>query len=286
MEYRFLRFPEGKFKAVTLSYDDGLRADIKLAEIAGRYGMKCTFNVCSGLISEQDGQHYLSASEIKNHLLIAGHEVAVHGHMHKAPGLLTPTECVAEIMDCRRNLEREFGRIINGMAYPDSGIRVITSGTSCETIYGILRSLGIVYARTTEDDQSFSLPEDWYNWKPTVHNTDPKVLEYAEEFLKLDEKKLYVSRRWPKLFYMWGHSPEFDRFENWELLDELGKRFSESADIWFATNMEIYEYVTAYNSLVFNTTGDVVYNPTVIKVWFDYNGKIYSVEPGETKIIT
>ena len=32
MRYRFLRFPEGKFKAVTFSYDDGLHADIRLAK--------------------------------------------------------------------------------------------------------------------------------------------------------------------------------------------------------------------------------------------------------------
>ena len=36
MRYRFLRFPEGKFKAVTLSYDDGLRADIRFGETVSK----------------------------------------------------------------------------------------------------------------------------------------------------------------------------------------------------------------------------------------------------------
>ena len=286
MEYRFLRFPGGKFKAVTLSYDDGLHADIRLSETISKYGMKCTFNVCSGLIRENDGEPNLSANDIRRHLLSAGHEIAVHGRMHKAPGLITPAECATEILDCRRSLEKEFGMIIRGMAYPDSGIRVITSGTSVQKIYDVLSSVGIVYARTTEECASFALPDDWYNWKPTVHNVDPKVMEYAEEFMKLDKTKLYVSRQWPKLFYMWGHSPEFNRFDNWELLDRLGELFSQSDDIWYATNMEIYEYVTAYDSLVFSLSGDLVYNPTTIDVWFELDGKMFCVKSGETLVLS
>ena len=40
-------FPEGKFKALTFSYDDGNVADRRLVEIFNRYGMKGTFNLCS-----------------------------------------------------------------------------------------------------------------------------------------------------------------------------------------------------------------------------------------------
>jgi len=40
----FMRYPEGKAKAVTFSYDDGVIEDKKLVEIFDRYGMKATFN--------------------------------------------------------------------------------------------------------------------------------------------------------------------------------------------------------------------------------------------------
>ena len=33
MKYMFLRFPNGKAKAVTLSYDDGCQQDIKFSKI-------------------------------------------------------------------------------------------------------------------------------------------------------------------------------------------------------------------------------------------------------------
>ena len=43
-----MRFPEGKSKAITLSYDDGVFSDYKLVQILNRYGLKCTFNLNSG----------------------------------------------------------------------------------------------------------------------------------------------------------------------------------------------------------------------------------------------
>ena len=43
----FLRFPEGKDKALTLSYDDGVWADKRFIETINRGGLKCTFNINS-----------------------------------------------------------------------------------------------------------------------------------------------------------------------------------------------------------------------------------------------
>ena len=43
-----MRFPGGKPKALTLSYDDGVEQDVKLIEIAEKYGIKGTFNINSG----------------------------------------------------------------------------------------------------------------------------------------------------------------------------------------------------------------------------------------------
>lgn len=36
-------------KAITFSYDDGIESDRKLVEIFNRYGMKCTFNLNTGI---------------------------------------------------------------------------------------------------------------------------------------------------------------------------------------------------------------------------------------------
>ena len=40
-------YPGGKEKALTFSYDDGVRHDLKLIDIFNRFGMKATFNLNS-----------------------------------------------------------------------------------------------------------------------------------------------------------------------------------------------------------------------------------------------
>ena len=66
MDYRFLRFPDGKGKAVTLSYDDGTIHDVKLSEIINRYGLKCTFNLNSERLLSGNG---LTVEQAKKLLL-------------------------------------------------------------------------------------------------------------------------------------------------------------------------------------------------------------------------
>ncbi len=282
MAYRHMRYPEGKTKAVTFSYDDGVRFDIRLAEICNRYGIKCTFNINSAFIAQEEGGRKLTAAEIQRYILDAGHEVAIHGHEHKAPGLCTPPEIVQDELNCRLELERIFGRIIRGMAYPDSGIRNLAV-TPYPVIRQILIDLGIAYSRTLGDDNNgFGLPEDWYAWMPTAHHQNPNALNWAKEFVELDLVNGYASRLFPRLFYLWGHSYEFDNNDNWELLEQLCATLGGHDDCWYATNIEIYDYVQAYRALQFSADGKTVYNPTLQKVWFAVDKTLYSVGSGET----
>ena len=84
------------------------------------------------------------------------------------------------------------------------------------------------------------------------------------------------------MFYLWGHSFEFSRADNWDLLEAIGSKLADSGDIWFATNKDIYTYVKAYQSLIFSADGSMVYNPTLIPVWFCVDGKSYCVNVGKT----
>lgn len=280
MRYRFLRFPEGKSKAVTLSYDDGCAEDVRFAEIITKYGLKCTFNLNSITLRSKN-----LSDEIVNELILSnGHEVAVHGALHRANGSISPADGIKDVLDCRLELESRFGRIIRGMAYPDTGITKFVNGTTYEIIKSYLTELGIAYSRTLGgDNNGFQLPCDWHAWMPSCHHANPKTLEYIDEFLKINlEPWVYSAARAPRLFYMWGHSYEFERQNNWELLDEICQKLSGHDDIWYATNIEIHDYVEAYNSLHFSADGAIVYNPTALTVWFDADGKIYSVKSGET----
>lgn len=283
MRYRFLRFPGGKDKAVTFSYDDGFRHDIRLAQTLDRYGMKGTFNLNSRVLEGNlDGRH-LTKEEAEAYLLASGHEIAIHGADHRAPGCLRPVDGIQKVLNCRLSLEKMFGRIIRGMAYPDSGIKHLENGISVETIRGYLANLDIAYARTAgQDNNRFELPTDWLQWMPTAHHTNPLAISYADEFGRLDQKNAYIDSRSPKLFYLWGHSFEFARDNNWELLEEICGKLAGKSDIWYATNMEIFDYVSAYSLLSFSADGTMVYNPTRIRIWFDVDRKLYCVDGGQT----
>lgn len=285
MRYRFLRFPGGLYKAVTLSYDDGCRDDIRFSETICAHGLKCTFNINSGFIAEKEGDWHLTREQIKKYLIDTGNEIAVHGKYHRALGKVTPVDGIRDVLECRTELENDFGMIIRGMAYPDSGITRFENGADYSDIKHYLKDLGIVYSRTLGgDNDSFALPTDWHAWMPTAHHTNPELFSYIDKFLN-EPMPPYNASQTPGLFYLWGHSFEFENNKNWDLLDRICKELSGKPDIWYATNIEIYDYVSAYDSLIFSADCSRVYNPSLITVWFSADDKLYSVKSGETLII-
>lgn len=278
MRYKFLRFPGGKPKAVTLSYDDAVVHDLRFSDTITQYGLKCTFNINS------DVNKWIRDEQIEEYMLSRGHEIAIHGANHRALGTQSTAVGIREVLDCKRSLEQRFGRIIRGMAYPDTGITFIANNTSYDKIKQYLNDLGVVYSRSLGSDNfSFQIPNDWYNWMPSVHHSNPNVMEYVDKFLSYEfNDKVYYARFEPKLFYMWGHSYEFENNDNWNLLDEICEKIAHRDDIWYATNIEIYDYVNAYYSLIWNTDETMVYNPTLFEIWFSVDKVIYSIKPGET----
>ena len=59
-------------------------------------------------------------------------------------------------------------------------------------------------------------------------------------------------------------------------------RQTNNPEIWYATNMEIHDYVEAYKSLIYSADGYTVYNPTLIDLWFDVDGVLYEIGSGKT----
>ena len=71
----YVCFPEGKAKALTMSYDDGKIQDERLVSIFNRYGIWGTFNLNYGMIDKEG----LIPPRIKSsriNELYAGHEIA------------------------------------------------------------------------------------------------------------------------------------------------------------------------------------------------------------------
>ena len=152
-------------------------------------------------------------------------------------------------------------------------------GTSSEMTAEVLDGAGIAYARTTECTGNFVVPSDrWLRMPATCHHNDPNLFTYLERFLapELD----FWNRTY--LFYVWGHAYEFENDNNWDRIEKFCEMASGHSDVWYATNIEIYDYVQAYNSLEFSINGHSVKNPSCQTVWFECDGILVKVEPGQT----
>jgi len=271
----YMRFPGGRARALTLSYDDGVQQDKELMEILNRHGLKCTFNISSGLYAEEgtvydEGRIHrrMTKSEALALYTDSGHEIAVHGLTHPWLEKLPLPVCVREIIEDRENLEAEYGGTVRGMAYP--------YGTYNDDVVSVLRNCGICYSRTVHSTERFDIPTDWLRLPATCHHDNPRLMELAKNFLE--------NPSWgaPWMFYLWGHSYEFEARNNWNVIEEFAEYMGGRKEVWYATNIEIYDYVKAYKQLNFNVAMTYVENPTAYELWFETNGKLYSVKPGES----
>lgn len=257
-------YPQGKHKALTMSYDDGRRADERLVGIFNRYGVRGTFHINSGLLG---GEDRLTAKEVV--ALYEGHEASVHTVRHPTLARCPMELVVEEVLEDRKNLERLFNVPVRGMSYPN--------GSYSEQIKELLPHLGIEYARTVQTTHGgFGLPENWLEWRATCHHND-RLLEYAETFAGLHK------RQYLYLMYVWGHSYEFDHDDNWELMEQFCEMVGGRDDIWYATNIEIVDYMKACKWLKFAANREFAHNPGALPIWLDVDGRIVEI-PGGSQV--
>ncbi len=278
-------FPNGKRKALTLSYDDGLYCDNRLMEIMHKHGIKGTFNLGSGTMRKEgdpvEGMWCrMTMAEARE--LFKKHpemEVAWHGLTHADITKFSRNEMMHEVITDKANLENEFETVVRGGAY--------AYGTNNDLAVEVLAQAGLKYCRTCECHGGFAMPKEWLRLPSTCHHNNPNLMQLAEEFVTCQPENAYE----PWLFYVWGHSCEFDRDNNWDVIEKFCEYVGNKSDIWYATNGEICEYVQAYNSLVYSTgSKKLVYNPTAHEIWlttshkfsFSAPEKVISVKPGET----
>lgn len=278
----FMRYPGGKAKALTLSYDDGIRADCRLSELMKNAGIKGTFNINSGLFrspeeaADAENHHQrLSLSECLDTYDPAFFEVAAHGYLHQYLTALDNASACCEVLDDRRMLEQIFDRQIRGMAY--------AYGATNNKMVELLKICGIHYCRTTVSTGEYRLPatqEDWLRLPATCKHTNPRLMELCDNFLACSNVRA------PLMFYLWGHSYEFGDDNNWYVIEEFIEKMKDHDDIWYATNIEIYQAWADFQRLEFTADGTRIFNPNLRSVWFTtLNGKPREIKPGETAIL-
>ena len=257
-----LRYPNFREKAVTLSYDDGQIYDRKMVEILDRYGLRCTFNLNSGYLD--DGNH-ITSQELPD--LYQGHEVAIHTLTHPFLENLSTAGVAYQVIADRKNLESILHQPITGMAYP-FGLKDVPG------LVDTLRACGIRYARTAVGSGSFELPADLLRWPPTCHQASPTLWERIDAFLRPEDPATPPRRIRLRLLNIFGHSYEYEH--DWDRLETICRKLSGHREVWYATNGEIADYLTAARSLRFSTDGKYVYNPTATTIYGCAYADIYA----------
>ncbi len=262
---QFRLFPNAATRIVTFSYDDGHVNDERLVELFNKYGVKATFNL--------NGKYYGNIDETelsRLRKLYAGHEIATHSYSHGMPSFQPLQTVVEQTVSDRKTLERLAGYPVVGMAYPNGDY----SDLSAQAI----TACGIVYSRTTKSTGGFALPENFMQWHPTCHHRD--ALPIAEKFVYDITSPLAPYRR--PLLYIWGHSHELRDENDWAYMEKLVETVAGHEKVWYATNIEIYDYMSALRQLRISYDEQTFINKSSVDVWVDKDDEALLIPAGQT----
>lgn len=257
-----------KLKAVTFSYDDGVEQDKRLIQLLDRYGLKCTFNLNSGLLGTKGSMkrsifgttntvshNKIPIDEVRD--VYRNHEVACHTVTHATLRGLSDDKIVSEVLEDAIALERIIGKKVCGMAYPNGyglpdpvvwekltgGKYVLSEGDKIflkneHRVSNLIRcNTDIYYGRTIKSTHSFDLQDNLLEFNPTVaHRETEERMELAKRFVELEADK-------PQIYYIWGHSYELDVSEKaWQDFERLCEYIAGRTDIFYGTNDQVFKY--------------------------------------------
>lgn len=262
----YICFPEGKHKCLTMSYDDGKAFDRELVEFFNETGIKGTFHINGGLLGDNTYGERISEDEIK--VLYEGHEISAHTYTHPTIERCPLDQVIQQVIEDRKVLEDLSGYPVRGLSYPN--------GSYSKEIMDLLPACGIEYARTVISTCNFAMPTDYLEWKPTCHHNNKEFNRLADDFIALNKSQYLY------LFYVWGHSYEFEGNQTWDNFRSVCRKLSGQEDIWYATNIQIVDYMKAARNLKFSAKGDKVYNLSSLSIWIEVDKKIIKIESGET----
>lgn len=229
-------------KYLVISIDDGTTQDERVISIFKKYGIKATFNINTGLLGKYEElpitgiggkplRHDIVTEKQLLNGLYAGFEVACHTLTHPMLTSLGKEEMRREIFGNYDDVLRLTGVSPKGIAYPG-----MTPNYNSAVIEVIKSDGRLLYGRTIDETLDFSFPDNFYAWNPTCQFRGENLVPTTERFLS-------ETGGGDKLFFVWGHSYEFDLgLECWDKLEWFCKEISR-ADV---INLTCAEFVSAF----------------------------------------
>lgn len=238
----------------TTSWDDGYKADLRIADLLDAHGAKGTFYACP---QEQHGKIMLTKEEMLR--LGARHEIGAHTMTHPRLSRIALAQAEEEINQSRRWVESMVGKECRMFCYP--------FGDHNDAVVEAVKAAGFIGARTV-DKHEFSATDVFrmptsiqlypFPWRGRFarwwHPLDP-LGPVRANWQDLNRLKIPLRERtsWLRyakacfsgalersepFFHLWGHASEIDRFDLWQALEEfLG--FVSSHKVEHVTNGEL-----------------------------------------------
>lgn len=290
--HTFLRFPGGRTKALSFTFDDGCVEDKWIAKRFGELGLSGTFNLNSGLFHQpgtdydsldldvfpvRDIQHRMTAEEAVEALDKPYIEIAGHGLLHCDANLIDDPSEVWDVVADRHNLEKLFHRPVTGYAIPQ--------GAFTDRTLEILKTCGFEYARTAFPTGSFDIPKDMFRFAHTTGINSGNADGLCDQFLNfVPTTGMYDYSSHGAFFCLFAHSYEMNldkpRIQN--RFNDMFEKLAGHDDVWYATNIEVIRYCKAFYSLVYSLDRESVYNPSCMDLWIYRCGGVVKIPAGAT----
>lgn len=264
------RYPGGKARAFNISYDDGVIQDIRFVELLNRYGLKGTFNLNYGLMRSgftwvhECGMTVRRLREQEVAAVYEGHEIASHSFSHPYFDNMDEAGILKELGADKFFLEKLTGREVAGYATP------FYFYSDC--MEACVKHCGFEYARISEESNDYTIPDDFHRWRGSKFHWDADLEEFVDGFLNSEQELA--------LCQLVGHSYDLDVMNLWDPMERICHRVGNAPDVWAATHLEIVRYLRSMKRA--RITGREIRNESTATLWFEIDGSIVSLQPGES----
>lgn len=240
-------------RIVTTSWDDGDRADLRLADLLLSRKIRGTFYIP---LSPYNGRPALEPAELRR-LSSEGFEIGAHGFSHKLLWGLPAEELAKEINPCKPVLEDLVGAEVRMFCYP--------RGRYDSNVVRALEGAGYQGARTVRM-LSTQLKFNPFEMPTTVQIFPHRTTGYLKNVTRAGMKGLGVClsqrsrlRNWLELaknlfdsvlenggmWHLYGHSWEIEQLGLWDDLERLLEYVSGRRAVKYLPNGELLQFLPA-----------------------------------------